>query len=150
MDIVSFLTTYYILQMVLALVLGSILGAQREYMGKAAGLRTYALVTFGSALFTHLSQVGFTGGEGVQFDPSRVASQVVVGIGFLGAGLIIFRGVHVEGLTTAAGLWAAAAVGMAVGVGFYGMAISATILVFFTLSVLGWLDIGKMLKRGRD
>ena len=98
---------YYLGQIVLAIVLGGILGWQREVRGKAAGARTYALVTAGAALFTILSAYGF---EGSQVDTSRVASQIVIGIGFLGAGTIMQRERHIEGLTTAAGLWMSAAV----------------------------------------
>lgn len=114
-------------QLAVAVVLGAVLGAQREVVHKAAGIRTYALVTLGSCLFTLLST---TIGQGnVAFDPSRIASQVVIGVGFLGAGLIFLRGEHVEGLTTAAGLWVAAAIGMAVGVRAYGAAIVTTAIV---------------------
>lgn len=116
--------------MVLAIILGGMLGWQRERFGKSAGPRTYALVSFGSAMFTLLSIYGFGSP-----DPSRVASQVVVGIGFLGAGMIMRKNDGaVEGLTTAAGLWAVAAIGMAVGVGWIWQSIAGTILVFIVLS----------------
>lgn len=118
---------YYLGQIVLAIVLGGILGWQREVKGKAAGVRTYALVTAGSALFTILSTI-FLGA-----DSARVASQIVIGIGFLGAGTILHRERHIEGLTTAAGLWMAAAVGMAVGVRLYIVAVAVTLLVLLLL-----------------
>lgn len=118
----------FFLQIVLAVFLGAVLGWQREVRGKAAGARTYALVTAGSALFTLLSAHGFTNA-----DTSRVASQIVIGIGFLGAGTILHNNHHVEGLTTAAGLWLAAAVGMAVGLAWYAIATLTTILVLILL-----------------
>ena len=96
-------------QMLLAIILGGLVGWQREHVGRAAGLRTYALVCMGSTLFTLLSSQAFFGG-----DPSRVASQIVVGIGFLGAGTILHKHGGIEFLTTAAGLWAMAAIGMAI------------------------------------
>ncbi len=118
----------YLGQIFLAVILGGILGWQRERWGKSAGPRTYALVTAGSALFTLLSIHAFSGS-----DPSRVASQIITGIGFLGAGTILHREQRVEGLTTAAGLWATAAIGMTVGVRFYILAVSATILMLTIL-----------------
>lgn len=107
---------------VLALVLGGILGWQRENRGKSAGPRTYALVAAGSALFTIISTHAFSA------DTARVASQIVVGIGFLGAGTILHKENKIEGLTTAAGLWVAAAIGMTVGVGYYILAIVVNFL----------------------
>jgi putative Mg2+ transporter-C (MgtC) family protein len=124
-----------------ALMLGVALGLQREFRGKAAGMRTYGLVTLGACLFTYISVFGFaeTGGS----DPARVAANIVVGIGFLGAGLIIFRPEqqHIEGLTTAAGMWVAAAVGMAVGLAMYQEAIVVTLLTLFTLEVLAKIEL---------
>lgn len=116
----------FLCQIVLAMLLGGILGWQRESWGKSAGPRTYALVTAGSAMFTILSIHAF----GVN-ESARVASNIVVGIGFLGAGLIFHKpdgyNDHVRGLTTAAGMWAAAGIGMAIGVGYYVLAIGTTI-----------------------
>lgn len=117
-------------QIILAILLGSLVGWQRERLGKAAGLRTYALVSMGSALFTMVSIHGFGAGT----DPSRVAAQILTGIGFIGAGSIIHKQGSVEGLTTAAGLWAMAAVGMLVGAGWMIHAAIATlgiIMVFY-------------------
>lgn len=117
-------------QLCLSIFLGGILGWQREKIGKAAGPRTYALVSFGSTLFTILSTIFFANS-----DPSRIASQIVVGIGFLGAGMILHKdGGVVEGLTTAAGFWAVAAIGMAVGIGWYIQSLIATLLMFLVLS----------------
>lgn len=117
-------------QIVLATALGGFLGFQRERWGKPAGPRTYALVTAGAALFTILSIHGFGAA-----DASRVASNIVVGIGFLGAGLIFQRDGHIDNLTTAAGLWATAAIGMTVGVGYYVLAIGATILMLILFAL---------------
>ena len=116
-----------LLRLVLAAVLGGVLGVEREYLGKPAGMRTYGLVALGATLFTIVSKYGFLDGGG-EIDPSRVAAQIVTGIGFLGAGVIVFRGIKVEGLTTASGLWVAAAVGMAIGVGMYVVGVAATLL----------------------
>lgn len=131
-------TLQIIYQLTLAAILGMLVGFEREYHGKPAGLRTYMLVTVGAALFTILSVHSSVGEP--YFDPSRIASQVVVGIGFLGAGLILVRGRRIEGLTTAAGLWATAAIGMATGFGFYLIAVYTTILVVFILFVLRFLE----------
>ena len=107
-----------------AIILSAILGWQRQRLGKWAGIRTYALVGGGSALFTVLSMTAF------DFDSARVASNIVTGIGFLGAGTILHRADRVEGLTTAAGLWMVAAIGMSVGVGYYVLAAATTLLAF--------------------
>ena len=120
-----------IFQLLLAAFLGGILGLEREYKRKEAGLRTYALVSLGAAFFTIISfQTSnlFLNKFGISFDPSRIISQIVLGVGFLGAGLIIYRQAHIEGLTTAAGLWTVAAVGAAVGTGLYFLAIFVTFL----------------------
>src|SRR3989344_7186889 len=116
-------------QILLSAALGMAIGAEREHRHKSAGLRTYTLVAIGSALFTILSLCGFSGTEAKGFDPSRIASQIVIGIGFIGTGVVILRENKIEGLTTAAGLWVTAAVGMAVGLGFYLIAIFTTILI---------------------
>lgn len=129
-----------ILQLILAAVIGLILGFEREVIGKPAGMRTYALVTLGATAFTIISKHGFAD-VGGSFDPSRVAAQIVTGIGFLGAGIIIFRGVKVEGLTTASGLWVAAAIGMAIGAAMYSVGIAAAIIAFIVMVVLRRFDI---------
>jgi putative Mg2+ transporter-C (MgtC) family protein len=120
---------FYLGQITLALLLGGILGWQRERWGKSAGPRTYGLVTAGSTLFTILSVNAF----GVS-EASRVAAQIIVGIGFLGAGTIIHRENHVEGLTTAAGFWMVAAIGMAIGVQYFILATGATLLMLIVLT----------------
>ncbi|TSC72359.1 MAG: putative Mg2+ transporter-C (MgtC) family protein [Parcubacteria group bacterium Gr01-1014_70] len=124
-------------QLALATLLGLLIGLEREHRRKAAGLRTYALVCLGAALFTILSVQGFRQfvTDEHSIDPSRVASQIVVGIGFLGAGLIFQQGDRVQGLTTAAALWVTAAIGVAVGVGMFSIAIFTTII---TLAIV-WL-----------
>ena len=137
-----------IIQLLLSLVLGSILGLEREHLGKAAGTRTFALVAVGSTLFTVISVHGFTqltGGEAV--DISRVAASIVTGIGFLGMGLIVHHGIHVSGLTTAAGLWVAAAIGMAIGVDMYYLAIISTLLTFSILGLIRAFNIEKILRK---
>lgn len=123
----------YSIRLIVAMLLGGIIGLEREYRSKDAGFRTHFLVALGAALFTLLSMYGFT--DGVK-DTSRVAAQVVSGIGFLGAGLIVFQRNVVRGLTTAAGLWVTAAVGMACGVGQYYMAILVTILMLVGLEAM--------------
>lgn len=117
----------------LALILGGAIGIEREYRAKEAGFRTHFLVALGSALFCVVSQFGF----GIDLkDSSRVAAQVVSGIGFLGAGTIIFQKNVVRGLTTAAGLWVTAAIGLACGTGMYVAATIATLMVLLGLEVL--------------
>ncbi len=119
------------LRLVLAAALGALIGAEREIHGHPAGIRTHMLVALGSGLFTVLSIHGFGQGPGVPIDPTRIAAQIVSGIGFLGAGAILKDGIVIRGLTTAASLWATAAVGMAAGAGEYvvGAVGAAVILV---------------------
>jgi putative Mg2+ transporter-C (MgtC) family protein len=116
-----------------ASVFGAAIGVEREVHGHPAGMRTHLLVSLGSALFTVLSIFGFPLGSGQAADPSRVAAQIVSGIGFLGAGAIIKEGLSVRGLTTAASLWATAAVGMAVGAGHFIVALVAAGIILFSL-----------------
>lgn len=130
-------TLQIIYRLTLAVVLGMLIGFEREYRAKPAGLRTYMLVALGAALFTVMSANSLLPELGrSSFDPSRIASQVVVGIGFIGGGLIFLRGERMEGLTTAAGLWVTAAIGMTAGFGFYIVAVYSTFLVLFVLWVL--------------
>jgi putative Mg2+ transporter-C (MgtC) family protein len=128
-----------ILRLVVAAVLGSVVGIERERLNWVAGLRTHMLVCVGSALFMIVSFCGFADvlrNEHVALDPSRIAAQVVSGIGFLGAGTIVLRSKVVRGLTTAASLWTVAAVGLAVGGGLYVAAITATGLIVLILAGL--------------
>lgn len=129
-----------IIRLVLAMVLGGLVGSERLFAGKTAGMRTYALVSLGSAVYVVVS-ILITNEylRVVSFDPMRMASQVVVGVGFLGAGLIIFRDSKVSGLTTAAGLWLAAGVGISVGYGLFEVAIFAALLTLFVFTVLGFI-----------
>ena len=123
-------------QLVLSLVLGMLLGLERSLVGKRAGMRTFALVSVGSCLFIVISEtvVGRYISL-VDFDPLRVAAGIIAGIGFLGAGTIIFDH-ELKGLTTAASLWATAGIGTAVGFGLYGIAIFTTIITLFVFEVL--------------
>src|SRR3989338_6857257 len=131
-------TIQMIYQLTLAAFFVMLVGFEREYRGKPAGLRTYMLVAVGAALFTIMSVESSLGAP--YFDPSRIASQVVVGIGFIGGGLILLKGDRIEGLTTAAGLCATAAIGMSTGFGFYILAIYVTILTLFVLLILRPLE----------
>jgi putative Mg2+ transporter-C (MgtC) family protein len=125
-----------VLRLVVAAILGALVGLERERLEWAAGMRTHALVSLGSALFMVVSIFGFSdilNEQHVILDPSRVAAQVASGIGFIGAGTIIFRREIVKGLTTAASIWAVAAVGLAVGGGMFLAAIAATLLALVLL-----------------
>ena len=122
--------------------LGAAIGIERELDEKAAGLRTHMLVSLGSALFTMVGAYGFedfASNGGVSTDPSRIAAQVVTGIGFLGAGVIFRQGFTIRGLTTAASLWVVAAVGMAAGAGFWKGAVIGTVVGIVSLRPLEWL-----------
>ena len=130
----------FIIRLCTAGFLGACIGVERELRAKEAGIRTHFLVALGSALIMIVSQHGFGDlmpviGYG-RFDPSRVAAQIVSGIGFLGAGIIIFRKETIQGLTTAAGLWVAAGIGMAVGGGMYILGTAATALTLICFELL--------------
>jgi putative Mg2+ transporter-C (MgtC) family protein len=127
-----------LVRVVLAGALGGAIGAEREIREREAGLRTHMLVAVGAALFTIVSAYAwgdfeFSTRNGITFDPTRIAAQVVTGIGFLGAGAIIRQGLSVRGLTTAASLWVVAAIGMASGAGYYSAAVITTVLVLVSL-----------------
>jgi putative Mg2+ transporter-C (MgtC) family protein len=126
------------LRLLVAAALGGAIGIERELRERGAGLRTHMMVALGAALFTVAGAYGFAdfyhaGGNVARIDPTRVAAQVVTGIGFLGAGAIIRQGVSVRGLTTAGTLWVVAAIGLAAGAGYYSAAVIATALVLFAL-----------------
>lgn len=126
-----------LLRLLMAALLGSVIGFERERLNWAAGLRTHMLVCVGASLMMLVSAFGFAdalGQQNVVLDPSRVAAQVVSGIGFLGAGSILLRGEVVRGLTTAASLWSVAGVGLAVGGGMYTAAIGATVIILIILA----------------
>lgn len=126
----------------LALLLGAAIGIEREFSGKPAGLRTIMLICAGAELLTEMSVVvaSFQLHELVRSDPARIAAQIVSGIGFLGAGTILVHRGSVVGLTTAATLWVAAAIGLTVGAREYLVAVGATVLVLVTLLILGWVE----------
>ena len=129
------------LRLVLACILGGVIGYERQSRRKSAGLRTNVLVCLGSCLIMIMSIELYQGVEGkTNADPARLAAQVVSGIGFLGAGAIMKEGLSVTGLTTAACLWVVAGVGLAVGAGYYSGALISTALVFVTLGSLSRLD----------
>jgi len=126
------------IQLLLAVLLGGLVGIERNLAHKTAGLKTFALVSLGSAVFVIISEMIFNQlSAGVNFDPSRIAGQIIVGIGFLAGGMIIFNNNKVENLTTSAGIWVAAGIGMAVGFKFYVLAVLTTILtlIIFILFV---------------
>jgi putative Mg2+ transporter-C (MgtC) family protein len=124
------------LRLIIASVLGGIVGYEREHMNRPAGFRTHILVCAGAALMMITSQFLLNKYPGTNIDPSRLGAQVISGIGFLGAGTIIRDGFNVRGLTTAASLWAVSCVGIAVGSGFYVGALITTALIFLTLITL--------------
>lgn len=139
-DLSSINDTSILLRLLLAILLGGIIGFERGRAGRPAGLRTHILVCLGSAMAIMTNQFIYQEFGGVG-DPTRMASQVISGIGFLGAGTIIVTGRHqVKGLTTAAGLWATACMGLAIGIGFYKAAVLGCFLIAFSTIVLHRLD----------
>ncbi len=130
-------------RILVAAILGGFIGLERDIRGRAAGLRTHILVAMGAAVFMILSERVASGpaGSGLQFDRGRIAAQVVTGIGFLGAGVIIKSGANVRGLTTAACLWTAAAIGMAAGGGYYFLAVFPTLIALVCLILLKYFEI---------
>ncbi|MBR6964104.1 MAG: MgtC/SapB family protein [Prevotella sp.] len=136
------MTLDFILRIFVAALLGGAIGLEREYRSKEAGFRTHFLVALGSALFMIVSMYGFNEvlqvGT-VRLDPSRVAAQVVSGIGFIGAGTIMIQKHAVKGLTTAAGVWVTAAIGLTCGAGMYMLAAVATLLVLIGLEAMNYV-----------
>jgi putative Mg2+ transporter-C (MgtC) family protein len=128
-------------RLLLAAALGGAIGAERELNDQAAGLRTHMLLTIGACLFTLVSAYGFGGPT----DPSRLAAQIVTGIGFLGGGAIVRHGLTVKGLTTAASIWATASVGVAIGAGSYLLGVGGAVLVVGTL--FGLRRVSRLLQR---
>ncbi len=160
------MTGEFVLRIIIATVLGAVIGFDREYRTKAAGFRTHVLVALGSALFMIISVHGFDYEffmeeslahesnvrdhiNALRLDPARIAAQVVTGIGFIGAGTIILQKNVVRGLTTAAGLWVTAAIGMACGVGMYVVAAVSTVLVLICFEAFNFI-LHKMHKRARE
>jgi len=134
-------TAEALLRLLIAAGLGGAIGLERELRDHEAGFRTHLIVSLGACVFTLVSAYAWTDwtfstASGVVFDPTRIAAQIVTGIGFLGAGAIIVRGISVRGLTTAATLWVVAAIGMAAGTGYYAVAIGASALVLVSLGPL--------------
>jgi putative Mg2+ transporter-C (MgtC) family protein len=138
--------------------LGGAIGFERELRDREAGFRTHMLVCVGSALFTLVSAYGFRefltgGGAVIRADPTRIAAQIVTGIGFLGAGAIIRQGLSIRGLTTAATLWVSAAIGIAAGAGYWSGAVFATvltILALWPLRILGYVVFERIRPEERD
>lgn len=132
----------FIAKLSLAMVLGLLLGLERIYAHKTAGMRTYALVTVAAAMFTAMSvYIGATFGQfSGGFNPAFIAGDIIVGVGFLGTGLIVFRDGHVENLTTAGGLWVCAGIGIAIGFGLYREAIFVAALSFFVMGILSFVE----------
>jgi putative Mg2+ transporter-C (MgtC) family protein len=138
-----------LIRLVVAALLGGAIGAERELRDREAGFRTHLLVSVGAALFTLVSAYAwtdwsFSNSDGIVFDPTRIAAQIVTGIGFLGGGAILKEGLNVRGLTTAASLWSVAAIGMAVGAGVWGIAVAGAVIVIVALWPLGlvsdWIE----------
>jgi putative Mg2+ transporter-C (MgtC) family protein len=129
----------FIIKLVVAMSMGVLIGAERLLVHKEAGVKTHALVSMGAAMFIIISEIIHTK-YGGNFDPTRIASQIIVGIGFLGAGSIILKGSHVLGLTTAGGLWVTAAIGMAAGFGLYTLSMIATVLVLFIFIAMNIIE----------
>jgi putative Mg2+ transporter-C (MgtC) family protein len=134
-------TTEALVRLLIAAGLGGAIGLERELRDHEAGFRTHLLVSLGACVFTLVSAYGwtdwtFSNESGIVYDPTRIAAQIVTGVGFLGAGAIIVRGISVRGLTTAATLWAVAAIGMAAGTGYYAVGIGAAVLVLVSLGPL--------------
>jgi len=137
----------FIIRLIIAVICGAAVGLEREKENQAAGLRTHIAVILGATLIMLLSKYGFSDMGVINKDPARLAAQVVSGIGFLGAGMIIINRNKVRGLTTAASLWTTACIGLAVGAGFYVPAIFTTFLLVGTLSFLQFFE-HKHVKRG--
>ncbi|GIO34191.1 MULTISPECIES: MgtC/SapB family protein [Paenibacillus] len=134
---------HILLRLLLSMLLGGLVGLERERSNHAAGLRTHILVCMGSTLIIMLSIYGFSEFVheiNIRIDPARLASAVITGVGFLGAGTILFTGKSITGLTTAASIWVVAAVGLAVGAGFYFASVAATFLILLTLVVFNKLE----------
>jgi putative Mg2+ transporter-C (MgtC) family protein len=136
-----------LLRLAISCLLGAVIGLERDMHGRAAGLRTNMLVSLGSALFMIISETvaeiysaNGAGESGLRVDPSRIAAQIIAGIGFLGAGAILKEGLNVRGLTTAACLWVSAGIGMAAGAGLFELAMVVTAISLFTLTGMGYLD----------
>ncbi len=138
-----------LIYLVIALLLGSALGLERSLAGKTAGVRTFGLVSMGSCLFILIARYVIPTVENFNYDPLRIAAGVVMGIGFLCGGVIIFRDHELSGLTTAAGLWVASGIGMAVGYGLVPLAFFATVATLITFTLF-WFVEHKLISRRND
>ena len=145
----SFLESDIFIRIVVSVVLGSIIGLERELTNKSAGLRTQIMVCLGSCIFTILSIYGFSTAVTLYplGDPSRVAAQIITGIGFIGAGTVLRQGLTVTGLTTASTLWIVSAIGMACGCGQLKIAVASTILAVLVLVIIRVIE-RRILPRG--
>jgi putative Mg2+ transporter-C (MgtC) family protein len=135
------LNSQIIIRLVVAVVIGLIIGAERLFVHKEAAMKTHALVSLGSALFVIVSEImaiKYSGMPG--FNPAMIPSQIIVGIGFLGAGSIMLQGTRMRGLTTAGGMWVTAGIGMAAGCGFFSLAAIATVLILFVFVVVKFME----------
>lgn len=129
--------TEIIIKLILAALLAGIMGIERQKAQKSAGFRTYSLVSVGACMLTLVSVGSFNDYIGItNFDPSRIISNIIVSIGFIGAGIIFHQGLKVEGLTTATGIWVAAIIGISIGVDFYFLAIAGTVIAFMIMGIL--------------
>lgn len=126
--------------LITAVLLGACLGLERNFAGKTAGMRTYSLVSMGSCLFILISRFVIPVGGNYNFDPMRMAAGIVMGIGFLCGGVIIFKNDQLSGITTAAGLWVAAGIGMAVGYGLTMLAVFATLATLVVLVIFWFIE----------
>lgn len=147
----EFNTITVIVRVILAALAGALVGMEREFHGRAAGMRTHMMVALGAALTTMIGQFGYYELGFTNVDPMRVGAQVISGVGFLGAGTILLRGggSRITGLTTGAGLWAAAAIGLAVGAGFYTGAFMTVFAVMLTFTLVSRLEMLLNRKRQR-
>jgi len=140
-----------LIQLTVAAFLGLIVGAERSIAGKSAGMRTFALVSLGACLFTVTSVLVTTQYFGkVNFDPMRVPAAIIAGIGFIGAGLILFKGHTTRGLTTAAGMWISAGLGMAVGFGQYAIAVYTGLLTLLIFTAVWFIEVRLKTYFGRE
>ena len=146
MIIPEYILSSFAFKLLIASLLGAIIGIERDIHGRAAGLRTNLLVSLGSAVFMILSEsiaLSYSSqfvDSIIRVDPSRISAQIITGIGFLGAGAILKHGLSVRGLTTAACLWISASIGMSVGAGYYGIGLLVTVISLFSLIVLNKLE----------
>lgn len=139
MELSWFIELEFLLRIFISGVCGGLIGYERDNRSKEAGIRTHLIVSLAAALIMVVSKYGFSdviGMQGVALDPSRVAAQIVTGVGFLGAGMIFVRGYTVNGLTTAAGIWATAGIGMAIGSGLYLVGIISTTFILVVQTLL--------------